>query len=312
MEVAADGDAIVATMPVGAPGPAPGAENLLGRVHPARSWVSTARWLHDEQGAGRAGSLKVMSSDIDFDAFLRQLRAHPEWREELRRVLDEGRPDVASELAQLAVAQRRTDEHLETLTVRVDALAEQVEALAGQVEALARRMDALAVAQERTEQALGRLINQVDELRGDVVERRYRDRGHAHFGPIARRLRPLSLADLDRILDQAVADGVLDPEQSEDVRLADGVFRGRRRSDDAECFLVLEASAGVGPDDVRRAWGRADALARTGVPSLPVVAGDWITPAGEAAAREFGVWQVTDGHVVPPGPGGADPARGAA
>jgi len=82
--------------------------------------------------------------------------------------------------------------------------------------------------------------------------------------------------------------------------LADVVVRGRRDPDGALAYLVVEVSVGVGLDDVRRAVERAALLARTGVSTLPVVAGEWVVPEAADAARALRVWQVTDGHVIAP------------
>lgn len=84
------------------------------------------------------------------------------------------------------------------------------------------------------------------------------------------------------------------------MALADLVIRGRRREDNAEVFLVVEVSWGVGPYDVERAAHRAELLRRTGVMAMPVVAGKAILPEAASRARELQVWQLTDGQVVTP------------
>jgi hypothetical protein len=147
---------------------------------------------------------------------------------------------------------------------------------------------------------MAELSYQVDELRGESVERRYRERGHSYFSVIARRLRPLSLDDLDGVLDAAVAERRLTDDEAEEVRLADAILRGRRRADGAEVYLVVEASSAVDEGDVERAARRASLLARTGLLTVPVVAGRRFTAAGEEEARRTGVWRFTDGRSEPP------------
>ena len=66
---------------------------------------------------------------------------------------------------------------------------------------------------------------------------------------------------------------------------ADVIVRGRRRTDGAEVFLVVEVSWGVGPQDVERAIRRASLLSHTGTPALPVVAGPWATSEAANLAR---------------------------
>jgi hypothetical protein len=65
-------------------------------------------------------------------------------------------------------------------------------------------------------------------------------------------------------------------------------------------LLVAGISAGVGVSDVQRAWKRADLLARLGRPTLPVVAGEWVSPEGIQAARDLGVWQLSATGLEPP------------
>jgi hypothetical protein len=65
-------------------------------------------------------------------------------------------------------------------------------------------------------------------------------------------------------------------------------------------YLVGEVSWSIGLYDVQRAVERASLLARLGTPTLPVVAGFWVTPDAQEPARALRVWQVTDGRVTPP------------
>jgi hypothetical protein len=86
----------------------------------------------------------------------------------------------------------------------------------------------------------------------------------------------------------------------EAIMAADLVCTGRRRTDDADVYVVAEVSEGVGPHDVERAAARARLLARLGQPAIPVVAGRWINSEAAALAQTSGVWQVVDGHADPP------------
>ncbi len=237
-------------------------------------------------------------------------------------------------------AQTRTEEHLatltdrldtlterlDTLTERVDALAEQMatlterldaltenvatiadrlDALTENVATLAERVDALTEAQARTEARLQSLVEQVAEmaghvewLKGDALERRYRERAPAYLGRIAKRLHTLTTDEVEELLAPATEARRLTDEEAQQIRLADGIVRGRREGD--EVYLVLEVSWGVGLGDVQRAEERAALLTKAGRVAMPVVAGTWLTPDVKRAAPQLGVWQVSDGTVVPP------------
>ena len=99
----------------------------------------------------------------------------------------------------------------------------------------------------------------------------------------------------------AIAAAELSDEEAHEIALADVVVRGRRLTDGAPVYLVVEVSVGVGLGDVQRALRRAALLARTGVAALPVVAGEWVTPEAADAAHAQHVWQITDGRAVAPG-----------
>ncbi len=222
----------------------------------------------------------------DFQDLVRLLEERPDWRAELRRLVltDEllGLPDLVRELAE---AQRRTE---------------------GELGELRATVGELAAAQRRTEGALGELAaaqreiaGHVGEMRGDFLERRYRDRAGAYFGRLLRRARLVSADELDALLDEGLAAATLDDDAAHDVRLADLIVRGRRPDEDRDTYLVVEVSAGVGLSDVERAVRRAGLLGRVR-PALPTVAGDWVTPEAEAMAKSYGVWRVLDGRAVAP------------
>ena len=165
----------------------------------------------------------------------------------------------------------------------------------------------LTEAQRRTEEQVANLTRatqtltiDVGELKGDNLERRYRERAPAYFARLVRRARALSVEELDSVLEGVLARGELSEAEAEDVALANLVVRGRRREDGAAVYLVVEVSWGVGPHDVERAARRAALLARTGTPALPVVAGKTLTAEAARLVRTMQVWQLTDGQAVSP------------
>jgi hypothetical protein len=137
-------------------------------------------------------------------------------------------------------------------------------------------------------------------LRDYILERRYRERGSVYFGRLVQRPRVLPLEEVMVLLELLVERGELSTHELADLALADIVIRGRRREDDAELYLVVEVSWGVGPYDVERAAHRADLLRRAGLLAVPVVAGKAVLPEAASWARELRVWQLTDGQVVTP------------
>jgi hypothetical protein len=101
-------------------------------------------------------------------------------------------------------------------------------------------------------------------LWNDNLERRYRDHAGGYFGRLVRRARVVGVDELDNLLDEGLAAGMLDEDSAHDVRLADLVVRGRRPGEEQETYLVVEVSGGVEPADVERAarWARVRAVRR--------------------------------------------------
>lgn len=262
----------------------------------------------------------------EFQDLIRLLQERPEWRADLRRLVltDEllALPELVRELVQ---AQQRTEvrvgrleETLIALTeaqqrteARVGQLAESLESLRAETEhrfqelataqlTLTKRIDDLREAVHTLGDRTYALTTDVGELKGSDLERRYRERPFAYFQRLIRQAHTLSGDELNAILDRAVTAGQLTEEDVDEIVWADAIVRGRRREDDQEVFLVVEASWGVGPYDVQQAERRAKLLAKAGIITLPVVAGVWMTPDGEVAARAIKVWRVTNGRVVAP------------
>jgi phage shock protein A len=238
--------------------------------------------------------------------------------EEALIALTEAQLRTEVRVGRLEEAQQRTE-------VRVGQLAESVESLRAETErrfqelaaaqlTLSRHMDDMRAAMQAMEEStaaltttvgrlqddVGKLQDDVGELKGSDLERRYRERPFTYFQRLIRQAHTLTGEELNAMLDAAVTAGQLTEEDIDEIVWADAIVRGRRRDDNQEVFLVVEASWGIGAYDVQRADRRASLLAKAGVTTLPVVAGMWVTPDGEVAARAMKVWRVTDGRVVPP------------
>jgi len=270
----------------------------------------------------------------EFHDFIAILEERPEWREELRRlVLTDELLKLPEMVRELVEAQRRTEEKLENLTDRVnalaeaqrrteeriDALAEKLESLTARVDALAEaqrkteerldtlaaRVDALAEAQRRTEEELRKLISRVDiltkdvsELKGDSLERRYRERAHAYFSQLIRRSHTLSSDEIAELVDRGIREEIITDREGDELLWTDVLVKGRDRKRGEEVYLAVEVSWGVRVEDVERAMNRAKILSKFGFKVLPVVAGRGITPEASEMAEEMRVYRVLDGRLI--------------
>ncbi len=191
-------------------------------------------------------------------------------------------------MTELAETQRRTEQCLAELVEAQGRLEGGMKDLAAQVKTLA--------------EVVRPLLDGMADVKRRLLEIDYRTKGPAYFGRIIRRAHVLSQDELTALVGEAVDKGTLSDEQADEIYQADVIVRGRRREDSAEVFLIVEVSWGVGTNDVERATRRAAFLARTGVTTIPVVAGQWVTPEAGWLARRSQTWQVTDGSAIPPEP----------
>ena len=263
----------------------------------------------------------------EFRDFVRILERRPDWREELRRlILTDELLELPELVRELAEAQRKTEEELRTLTSRVDSLTAQMEVLTARVDSLTQRVDSLTVqmealtarvdsltvqmevltsrvdslaeAQRRTEETVRRLVIDVGELKGDSLERKYREKAAVYFGRLLRKASMLPFEELRDMVDRGVDEGRLTEEEAEDVMECDLVVRGLSKDGRGrEEHLLVEVSWGVGVADVERALRRAEVLGKLGLEVVPVVAGRGIASEARDLAVEKGVVVVIDGKV---------------
>jgi hypothetical protein len=230
----------------------------------------------------------------DLRDLLRLLEERPEWRAEVRRALLTDELLALPELVRaLGEAQRRAEERLSRVEDHLAALAEAQRQSEAQLAALART-------QRRTDARVDRISRDLAELKGDSLERRYRERAPAYVGRLVRRSRVLMAAEVMELLEPLVERGALSAGEADEVALADLILRGRRPQDNAEVYLVMEVSWTVGLPDVERVVQCAALLQRAGLVAVPVVAGTAVRPEAARRAQELHVWQLTDGQLVPP------------
>jgi hypothetical protein len=261
-----------------------------------------------------------------FDDVVQLLESHPEWLVRLRPLLftkellalPEHIAHLNEQVGELAEAQRHTEQQMVFAQTRTDArFAELVEAQ----HRTEQRLTELAEAQRHTDQQIAalvltvqglsntvqgltdtaqRLTDEVGKGKGKALETHYRIHGSPFFGILLRRPQVLSMGDLTDLLDSAFEQGTLDLLDVREIQRADVIVRGTRREDGSTVYLVVEVSWSIDTGDVERAARRAASLAKTGLPVLPVVAGEVIRLGAAELAQKLRVWQVTDSDVIAP------------
>jgi len=227
----------------------------------------------------------------EFRDLIRILEEKPEWRAELRRWV------LSDELLALP-------EQVVSLRTDTDRRFQELIEAQKQIET---QIILLTEAQRKTDKQVAELVQTVRTLvvdvgflKGEVLENRYRTKGYAYFGRMVRRAHVLSSDELTSLFEDAREKGILSDAEVDQITSVNLVVRGKWKEDGTEVYLVVEVSWGVGPTDVERAAQRASLLAKIGTPTIPVVAGEWVTAEADQLARVKHVWEVTDGRVVSP------------
>jgi chromosome segregation ATPase len=246
--------------------------------------------------------------DEAFAAFRAEVdRRFAELAEAQRRHYEEfaaHRAETDRRFAELAEAQRRTEESLAAHRAETDRrFAELAEAQRRHYEEFAAHRQEFLEYRAETDrrfaelataiQALAQRVDNLDGLvRGWVHEDRYRTR--------PRRYRRLLLDP--HILSTEARETLLRQAEAAELEDADVLVQGRSRATGGEAFRVVEVSAKVDTDDVERAVERAEILrkARPEAEVIPVAAGPEIHPLAARAARDQGVWWLTDGRPYAP------------
>ncbi|MDR7566418.1 MAG: hypothetical protein QN185_12020 [Armatimonadota bacterium] len=213
---------------------------------------------------------------------------------------------VETALAQLAEAQKRTEERLGTVETALAQLAEAQKRTEERLGTVETALAQLAEAQRHTEQRMAELaetvrllVRDVGELKGQNLERLYRERAASYFQRIVRRVRTLDPQQLGLLLDDAVDAGSITLSERADALEADVVLEGLHEGEDV--YLVAEVSWQVSYEDAERAARRAEVLQRAlGRRVLPAVAGKTLADDPQTREAVVRVWRVLDGRTEPP------------
>ncbi|MEZ4559353.1 MAG: hypothetical protein R2851_22465 [Caldilineaceae bacterium] len=125
-----------------------------------------------------------------------------------------------------------------------------------------------------------------------MLELTYRDKAYAYFGTLLRKVRVVSLQQIEAQLEEH-----LSSREFRELLPLDLLVKGKVRELDPspEVYLAVEISSVVDVGDVERAERRAALLRQAGVAAIPAVAGDDVTEGGEDSARQANVLLVQNG-----------------
>ncbi|MGQ9467581.1 MAG: hypothetical protein ACUVSH_08740, partial [Anaerolineae bacterium] len=179
-------------------------------------------------------------------------------------------------LQELAEAQARTEEELREYREASEARFARIEAVLEQV-----------VVQ------LQKLTDRTGAMEGRLLELTYQQKAASYFGHLLRRLRVVSLVEIEDQLTEC-----LTQQDFRDLLALDLLVSGQPRhlAEAPQVWLAVEVSATVDRRDVERARRRADLLRRAGLRAIPAVAGEDATVGAVEEARVYKVLMLQDGR----------------
>jgi hypothetical protein len=226
--------------------------------------------LGEERAKGFAEALGKMFEEAKNAATKEDMRI-------LRESVDTDMSRLEAALTNLAEAQARTES-------RVEELAEAQARTEARVEELAVNMTSFST-------ILNQLVIRSDRHEGTLLELKFRDRLPSYLGRFLRRGQVIQASDLIDQLEPKLAEAAVDDFLRADV-VASGTVEGQ------PTYVVGEVSYKADADDVMRAARRAACLVKAGLPAIPLVACESISPQTTDYARQEGVRVWVDGSLL--------------
>jgi len=207
---------------------------------------------------------------VTFADILRALKSHPEWLEELRKII------LTTELLELPKKFDELLKRVEKIESDVEILKQDVAILKQDVAIL--KQDVVVLKQDVAvlKQDVAILKQDVEILKKDVAylkgefgrfkgkdfERTIREKYYAYFGKLLRKTKLIQFEEILPILDDAEEKGLITEEQRDSLLRLDIIVKGQIKSTQKPVVLAVEVSYSLYKDDIERAIERAEILAQ--------------------------------------------------
>jgi hypothetical protein len=199
---------------------------------------------------------------LTFADIIRALRSHPEWLEELRKlILTEELLELPKKFDELLKRVDRIERDIEELKQDVAILKQDVAILKQDVAILKQDVAILKQEVAILKQDVAYLKGEFGRFKGKDFERTIRERYYAYFGRLLRKTKLIPMEDLLPKLDELEESGVITEEERMSILQVDIVLRGEIKSTKKAVVLAVEVSYSLFEDDLERAEERARILA---------------------------------------------------
>jgi hypothetical protein len=247
--------------------------------------------LGDEAAKGFAQTLGTMIEEATHSATKEDLQSLRVAVETNISRLDGSVSRLETAVANLAEAQGRTETRVEELALAQGRTETRVEELALAQGRTETRVEELAESMTSFSTILNQLVIRSDRHEGSLLELRFRNRLPSYLGRFLRKGQVIQASDLIDQLELKVAEAAVDDFLRADV-VASGMVEGK------PTYVVGEVSYKADADDVMRAARRAACLVKAGLPAIPLVACESISPQTTDYARQEGVRVWVDGSLL--------------
>lgn len=184
---------------------------------------------------------------LTFADILRALKAHPDWLEEIRKVI------LTTELLELPRKFDQLAREFEDLKVKIDKIEKDTEHLKQDVAVLKQDVAVLKKDMAYVKGELGR-------FRGKEFERTIRERYYAYFGGILRKAKLIPFEEILHLIDEAEEKGLITEIERASILRLDLLVEGQIKSTKKDVILAVEVSYTLQKDGIERALERADKL----------------------------------------------------
>ncbi|MCD6489597.1 MAG: hypothetical protein J7K20_02585 [Thermodesulfobacterium sp.] len=185
---------------------------------------------------------------LTFADIIKALKEHPEWLEELRKII------LTTELIELPRKIEKLFESVRKLEKRVGKIEEDVAVLKQDVAVLKQDVAVL-------KKDVAYLKGEFGRFKGREFERTIREKYYAYFGRLLRKSKLVNFEEILPLLESAEDEGLITEEQKLSVFQLDLLVSGMLKSTKKEVFLAVEVSYSLHEQDVERSVERADILA---------------------------------------------------
>ncbi|MDI1472884.1 MAG: hypothetical protein QMD43_07630 [Thermodesulfovibrio sp.] len=200
---------------------------------------------------------------VTFADILRALKSHPEWLEELRKIiLTTELLELPKKFDELLKRVEKIESDVEILKQDVAILKQDVAILKQDVAVLKQDVAILKQDVEILKKDVAYLKGEFGRFKGKDFERTIREKYYAYFGKLLRKTKLIQFEEILPILDDAEEKGLITEEQRDSLLRLDIIVKGQIKSTQKPVVLAVEVSYSLYKDDIERAIERAEILAQ--------------------------------------------------